>query len=391
MKPKILYLITSSGWGGAERYVARLAAAAASEFDVTVMAGTSKRFELFRALPVQVHRHEFPELKHPIAPFSDLAAILKLRKFIDRENIDILHCNSTKAGLVGALAAAFSKRKPKVVFTAHGWGFLESRSALFRAIVLWSERLASRFRQATIVLSEKERGVALRYRLSPPDRLHLVPHGLDAGEIAFMPPDQARAELGRRVGRDLKSAFVIGTVANAYPSKALPSLIETFSSAFGNKVAEPGTRASQAPPHLIIIGDGPEMSKVERARETSAAKVRVHLLGAIDDAAKLMPGFDLFVLASLKEGMPWAILEALAAGLPIVATRVGAITEMIEDGAAGLLVEPGDRTALSEALRRLHGDPDLRRKLKEGAVRSAGLRTSFAMINETLGLYRQLL
>lgn len=381
MKPKILYLITSSGWGGAERYVARLAAAAASELDVTVMAGTSKRFELFRALPVQVHRHEFSELKHPVSPFSDLAAILKLRKFIDRENISILHCNSSKAGLVGALAAAFSKRKPKVVFTAHGWGFLESRPAIFRLAILLSERLASRFRQATIVLSEKEREIALRYRLSSPDRLHLVPHGLDAGEIAFMPPDQARAELGRRAGRDLKSAFIIGTVANAYPSKALPSLIETFSSA-----------ANEMPDaHLVVIGNGPEMSKVERARETSAAKVRVHLLGAIDDAAKLMPGFDLFVLASLKEGMPWAILEALAAGLPIVATRVGAITEMIEDGAAGLLVEPGDRAALSEALRRLHGDPDLRRKLKEGAARSAGLRTSFAMINETLGLYRQLL
>ena len=82
MKPKILYLITSSGWGGAERYVARLSAAAADEFDVTVMAGTSKRFELFQALPGSVHRREFPELKHPIAPFSDLAAIQKLRKFL---------------------------------------------------------------------------------------------------------------------------------------------------------------------------------------------------------------------------------------------------------------------------------------------------------------------
>ena len=214
-----------------------------------------------------------------------------------------------------------------------------------------------------------------------------------------MAPDQARAELFRLIkvaepGTQASQAppsFIVGTIANAYPSKALPSLIETFSEAFGNKVAEPGTQASQAPPHLIIIGDGPEMPKVERARETSAAKERIHLLGAVDDAARLMPGFDLFVLASLKEGMPWTILEALAAGLPIVAARVGAIPEMLEDGVSSLLIEPGDRAALSDALRRLYRDSELRRKLTEGALRTAGRRTAAAMIGETLGIYRRLL
>ncbi len=389
MKPKLLFLITSSAWGGAERYVARLAAASAAEYDVTVMAGSSKRFELFKALPAEVKRVELPALKHRIAPFADLRAIAAARRFIDRQGIDLIHCNSSKAGLIGTLAAALSRRKPKVIYTAHGWGFLERRPAFFRLTVLWSERLAARFRSATIVLSDMERRAAEALRLSPPGRLRLIPHGIDAQEIKFLDRDAARDELDKLTGAITSAVpgtvrhsprYLIGTIANAYPSKALPILVAAFDAAAGN--------LSDA--HLVIIGDGPAMAELRQAREGAKTKDRIHLPGAVPDAARLLKAFDVFALSSVKEGLPFAILEASLAGLPIVATKVGAIPEMIEDWKTGLLVEPGDAAALATALHAVLTDAALREMLSAGSPRIAEKRSAAAMIRSTLALYREL-
>ena len=133
------------------------------------------------------------------------------------------------------------------------------------------------------------------------------------------------------------------------------------------------------------------MDEVRAAREASAAKDRIHLLGAVKDASKLLEGFDLFVLASIKEGMPWAILEAAAAGIPIIATRVGAIPEMLAHGETGYLIPPGDEKALAEAMARLMTDKELYEKLRAGAPRAAAARSARGMIEKTLDLYGRLL
>jgi len=160
-RPKLLLLVTSSAWGGAERYVVRMAEAAKAVFDVTVAAGSSKSGELFRRLPSGVKRFELKDLVRPIRPWRDAKALLRLRALIDEEKFDVVHANSSKAGLIAPLAAALSRARPRVVYTAHGWAFAERRSLPFRLVVLWSEKLASSRRDATIVLTEAERDVAL--------------------------------------------------------------------------------------------------------------------------------------------------------------------------------------------------------------------------------------
>ena len=378
-KPKLLLIVTSSAWGGAERYVVRMASAASAEFDVTVAAGASKSGELFRALPPGVKRFELTDLVRPIAPFRDLKAVLRLRAFLDEERFDLVHANSSKAGLVAALAARLSESRPRVIYTAHGWGFAERRSILFRLAVLWSEKLAARWRAATVVLTEAERRVALAERLSAPVRLHLIPLGIDADEIAFLEREAARAELSRlcgaRFGRTL-----IGTIANAYPAKGLPVLLEAF-----ERVASDLEDAD-----LAILGDGPDMPKLRAAHAALPHKDRVCLPGAVTGAARLLKAFDLFVLPSTKEGLPWAVLEASLAGVPIVATSVGALPDLVDDGVTGRLVPPGDAAALGEAIRAVLTDRALYQRLKSGAERIASHRSGSAMVSRTLDLYRSL-
>jgi len=375
-RPKILYLVTSSEWGGAERYVLGLVQAALASYDVLVAAGPSKTQELFSALPPGVRTFIIPGLKSAITPLRDLDTIVDLRRLIDREGVDLVHCNSSKAGLLGALAAAFSRRHPKVVYTAHGWGFLERRSPLFRLAILASEMAVGRLRQATIVLSEAERRVARRWHLAPENRLHLIPHGLDPDEIAFLPREVARRRLSEMAGREL--GMTVGTIANAYPAKALHILIEAF------------TRAN-LDADLVILGDGPLMDRIRAAREASPLKERIHLPGRVSQAATFLKGFDLFALSSTKEGLPFAVLEAALAGVPIVATKVGALPEMITDGEEGLLVPPGDVEALAQAFRRVFGDQELRAKLHRGAESLAARHSGAVMIRSTLAVYAEIL
>jgi len=378
-KPKLLLLVTSSAWGGAERYVARMAAAASDAFEVTVAAGSSKGFELFKALPGGVRSVEVPELRRPISPLDDLLAVRAVRGLIDREGFDLVHANSSKAGLVASLAVRLSKRRPPLLFTAHGWGFMEKRSPLFRLMMLAGEKFAARWRSATVVLTESERDAALRHRLSPPDRLHVIPLGIDPDEIAFLERDEARAELAKACGTRLDRT-VVGTIANAYPAKNLPALLDAFEI----------LAAEFTDLDLVILGDGPDMPELLAQRDRLPHRDRACLPGAVADAARLLKAFDVFVLPSTKEGLPWAILEASLAAVPIVATRVGALPGLIEDGATGLLVPPGDVAALADAVRSVLIDRELLQKLKSGAPRIASRRSGSAMVAETLEVYRAL-
>jgi len=378
-RTKLLLLVTSSAWGGAERYVIRLAAAASGEFDVTVAAGPSKSRELFRRLPPGVKAFELEDLVRPIAPWSDLKAVRRLRAFIDEEGFDLVHANSSKAGLVGALAARLSRARPRVIYTAHGWGFTERRALPFRLAVLWSEKLAARWRAATVVLTDAERAVALEKGLSAPQRLRLIPLGIDRDEIAFLDREAARAELSDACGAPL-AGRVVGAIANAYPAKDLPTLLEAF-----ERLA-PAVHDAE----LVVIGDGPEMPALLAFRATLPHRGRIHMPGALPDAARLMKAFDVFALSSSKEGLPWVILEASLAEVPIVATRVGALPELIEDGVSGKLVPPGDPGAMASALRALLTDADLLMRLKSGVPRVAERRSGSSMVQSTLELYRSL-
>lgn len=357
----LLLVVTQSDLGGAQRYVLTMArAAAASGWRVTVAAGPDGGGALADACGRSgVAYRSVTPLRREIRPRSDLAAVRELRRLIRELRPDVIHANSSKAGFLTPLALVGLRPHPRHVFTAHGWVFLEPTRN--RLLYRWLERLAARGRDATIVLSPQERDAARTAGLGSHGRLQVIPLG-----VAPAPHDRAAARATLVAAGVPADAFVVGCVANAYPAKNLPALIAAF------------LARNDPTSHLVLIGVG---------TERLSGGPRVHLLGERPGRA-LMDGFDLFVLPSVKEGLPTTLLEAMDAGLPCLATPVGGIPSVIADGMNGWLTKPD---ALTDGLARAFAARDQWPRVGKAAAET--IRTLFTeerMTRETLALYAAL-
>lgn len=343
MKSKLLLLITQAEWGGAQRYVYDLAAGFRDDFSVTVACGEPRgRHELIeRVRHIGVRTHRFHHLIRNIHPVHDLLAIFELGRFLRRERFDIVHANASKSGAIASFACALFGVKTKLVYTAHGWVFNEPRGLVVRSFYLMMEKLAARRRDATIVLSESEKNDALRHGLSSSKRLFVIPHGIDLPADFFLSREEARNRLGLR-----PDEHVVGAIGNIYANKGYRFLVEAM---------------QDVPARLVVIG-------AVRYNEWQArAAEHVMFAGAIADASRYLKAFDVFAISSVKEGLPYVLLEAMAAGVPIVATRVGAIPEVIEHQKTGLLVRPADPRVIRDAIKLLLADANLSSKLASAA------------------------
>lgn len=358
---KILYIVTQSEFGGAQRHVFDLANNFRNEFNIIVVAGNDPAPDnlLTRCNEVGLKTHKFNFLKREIDLHNDFRALVEILKFIKIERPDVIHLNSAKAGILGSFAGWLSRfwiEKPKIIYTVHGWTFLEPISRAKRLLYLWAEKISARFRDSLIVLSEKEKKITLLKRLSHPSKITVIPHGIDYEKMSFFLKEKARNILNAKIPQgELKfDDFVVGTVANLYQTKGIQYLIEAAKSTISNH---------QTTIKFIVIGEGKERKELEALIKKYNLENNLFLIGAAPEAYKLFWAFDVFLLPSVKEGMPYAILEAMAAGLPIIATRVGALSEMIEDGISGILIEPQNSEAIKNAITDLSKNPEKRKTL----------------------------
>ena len=181
----------------------------------------------------------------------------------------------------------------------------------------------------------------------------LVYNGLDVYKTNLLSREEAQLKLQDAApSMDRPYPYIVGTIANFYPSKGLEYLVETAEHFKNNDNIV-----------FVIIGDGPERFKIENLIEQRGLHKKVFLLGQIPDAYKLLGAFDIFVLPSVKEGFPWTVIEAMAAKLPVVATKVGAIPEIIEDGKNGFVVGPGHPEQIAAKIQDLLTNKHLRQEL----------------------------
>ncbi len=332
--PRILLLITLAETGGAQTYVASLLPALAPRFDVVVAAhGDGPLRTAARDAGVR-----FVALRHvrrPIDPARDLRGLLELVALMRRERPDVVHCNSSKAGILGRLAATIAG-VPVRIFTVHGWAFAAhagAASVLYR----WADRAMAPLTTLTICVAEAELRAGLAARTCHAERSVVVPNAVD---VAHAP----RAALAG----DPPRIVSIGRLAAPKDPIALVRALAEL---------PPGTFTA------VLVGDGPLRAAVEREAGTHGLGGVITLTGARDDVGAVLAGADVLVLASRSEGAPLSILEGMAAGLPVVASDVGGVAELVADGETGLLVPPGDPTALAAALQRLVADAPLRRRL----------------------------
>ncbi|MEK9183289.1 MAG: glycosyltransferase family 4 protein [Patescibacteria group bacterium] len=360
-KQKILYIVTQAEWGGAQKYVFDLATNLTDEFDVTVAAGAdgSSRELLDKLVGAGIKNFTFKHLKRDINLWRDILAIFEIAKFLRQNHFDIIHLNSTKAGVIGTMAARLNKRRPKIIYTAHGWAYLEPLPFYKRWLYLIMEKIAARLRDYTIILSEKEKQIALQNGTAKSKAVSVIPNGINFNNLHFFAKEESRQKLNLD-----QNKIIIGAIANLYKTKGLEYLMKAV---------------AELKAQLIIIGEGPERKSLEEKIKQKNITDQVVLAGHLPEAAKFIPAFDIFVLSSIKEGFPHTLLEAMAAGLPIVATAVGAIPEILENQKTGLIVPPANTQALAGAITSLIKNPEFAQQLgmnAKEAIKKFGLVTT---------------
>ncbi|MCX6787327.1 MAG: glycosyltransferase [Candidatus Kaiserbacteria bacterium] len=304
-KKKILFVITKSNWGGAQRYVYDLATVLPkAEFDVNVAFGQPGRLadELHRA---GITTHPILSLQRDISLGADVKSFFELVRLFRIEKPDIVHLNSSKAAGIGALAARFAGIH-KIIFTAHGWPFWEPRNPLSRALIYFFSWITALLSHKIIVISDYDLCVARRMPFIE-HKVTRIHNGIDP-HMAFGSGEKIRNAFP-------PGAVITGTIGELNRNKNQQALIE---------------QAKNNPDMFVaIVGEGENRRMLEEQIKKYNLSDRVKLFGFIP-AREVLLSFDVFALPSLKEGLPYVLLEAKLAGLPIMANRVGGVGEILD-------------------------------------------------------------
>ncbi|MFZ5644401.1 MAG: glycosyltransferase family 4 protein [Bacillota bacterium] len=312
-------------------------------------------------------------LKGEMSPSSDMAAVKALISILKEHRVDIIHVHGSKAGVVGRLAAMIAG-VPFVVMTVHNSIFYDHLPAWKTKIYAAAERfLAGRTKKIITVSEALRRELIFREKIGP-EKLITVYNGIET-DIFMGKKDRVYAEsvLGIPSGKK-----IVGTVARLAPQKGVKFFIQAAA-----LLAEKIDGLV-----FVVIGDGPLRHELEdEARKLKVADIII-FTGERKDVPGLMPGMDVFVLASVTEGLPLTILEAMVAGRPVVATRVGGIPEIIDEEVNGILVDPGDAMGLAAAVEAVLADKEKAERMGEYArSRVLGNFTACMMVNGIESVY----
>ena len=338
-KTKVMFLITKSNWGGAQRYVFDLASNLnPQQYDVVVALG-GKGTLVQKLQTAGIRTISLSSLERDISFTKDWHSFRQLYRRIRQEKPDVLHVNSSKAGGLGAAAGRLT-RVPAIIYTAHGWAFNENRGWVSRQLVAFFHWLTIMLSHRTIAVSE-----AIRQQFRWPfvqRKMTVILNGI--APIEYCSRTKARAELATLVPAiNTESTVCWGvTIAELHPVKQHETTIHAVA-----QLKDQGV-----PYRHVIIGEGENRHTLEQLIQELDLGDHVFLLGQQTGAARWLKAFDIFVLSSRSEALGYVLLEALGASLPIMATRVGGIPEVVPNTPPHQLVPSGDSTALSNAIKR---------------------------------------
>lgn len=387
MKTKVIYLITKSSWGGASRYVFDLATNLPKDrFEVSVAAGRASE----GAMGIGTLERKLDETGIPFIPLSRASRNISffrewllaydLYKIFRKEKPDVVHVNSSKLGGVGAFAARIA-RVPKIIFTAHGWPFNERHlSPLFRHFIHFLSWLTSFFAHTTITITDGNFAQGKKFP-GLARKMVKIPLGIKSEQ--FLSKDEARAklvEIARSHNQELnQDSFWIGTIGELTHNKGHRYLLDAVSKIKGDY---PDVQ-------FPIISDGELRVALENQRTRLNLTSQVSFLGFVPNAKEYLKAFDIFILPSLKEGLPYTLLEAAAAGLPVIASNVGGIPDLLgNDGKSGILVEPESAESIAAAIKEALGNRERLSEMAESYSQKVSTGFSFeAMLSGTIALY----
>jgi len=383
---KVVRVIARLNMGGPALHVAYLSEGLRERgYDTTLVAGTLARGEdsmSFVAEELGVRVERVPELSREISPLRDLRAILRLAQLIRRERPQILHTHTAKAGAVGRIAAlaAGHARPPIIVHTFHGHvlrGYFDPvRAYGFRLFERW---LATKT-TTLIAVSPQVRDDLVHLGVAPREKFTVIRLGIELDE-RISAPDGARAETRRLLGVP-QDAFVVGWIGRMTGVKNTDQVLAAL-----KLLRDRGVDA-----YLCMVGDGPDRERLERRAHDLGVVKRCLFLGYQEEVARFYAAFDGMILTSVNEGTPVSAIESLAAGRPVVATRVGGVPDVVDDGEDGFLVDPGSTEQLADRLEELARNPELREQMGErGRARVPSRYAVTRLVEDMDRLYKSLL
>jgi glycosyltransferase involved in cell wall biosynthesis len=322
----------------------------------------------------QLRAEGFPVWLLRRQPGVDWRCSWRLARLLRRERVDLLHVHQYTPFFY-AMTARVLCRRPPVLFTEHGRWYPDYP----RRKRIVANRLLLERRDRVVGVGQAVRQALIHNEGFASDRVQVIYNGIDMGSFVCggAPSATVRSELGVGAGQ-----LLLLQVARLDPLKDHATAIRTL-----GHVVRQGVNA-----HLVLVGEGPERSRIQEVVQQQQLEERVRFLGLRRDIPRLLSAADLFLLTSVSEGIPLTLIEALAVGLPVVATRVGGVQEVIEDGKTGLLAPRGDDVALAKHVLRLAGDPALSRQMAElGPERARALFSDCQMHDRYSRLYREML
>ena len=318
-----------------------------------------------------------PTLVRSIRPIKDFRALLSIIWLLSKEKPDIVHTHSSKGGILGRLAAKIAG-VPNIIHTPHGHVFYGHFGTIASKIFLWAEKIFSRFTDRMVALTDGEKDDYINLSVCPPEKLFKIHSGVDVKK--FMHANGNRVEKRRSLGLDQNEA-VIGFVGWLLPIKGPDYLLKAM-----DYVWQGHPEAS-----LVLVGKGDMDVDLRTEALKKNANGKVKFLGWREDIDEIMPLFDMLVLPSLNEGMGRVLVEAMAAGKPVVASRVGGIPDLVRNAETGYLVPPADEKALADGIKKLLDDPE---RAKQMGLRGREHCRQFsieAMIDKLDKLYIELI
>lgn len=386
---KILHVITRMDRGGSAQNTMENCLGLLDKYEVVLVCGNSLESGMTRE-ETAIVEGEFQAgeekgmkvirvaaLRRRISPVHDLIALCAIWRIIWQQKPDIVHTHTSKAGILGRLAAWFS-RVPVIIHTSHGHVFYGHFSAAASQFFLLLEKVFARVTQRMVALTEGEKQDYIRYQLCPEEKIVTIHSGVPVDKFLQAEVDIARQK--QTLGIDPKR-FVVGTVGWLSPIKGPQHLLQAMHIVW----------QSSPECELVYVGKGELEEDLKRAVQDSGAADKVRFLGWRDDVHTILPVFDLFVLASLNEGMGRVLVEAMAAGKPLVASKVGGVSDLVVPGRTGYLVPPADEKALAEAILLIRNDPRRAHEMGEAGRRLCRNYSVAAMLQKLVALYEETL
>ena len=291
-----------------------------------------------------------PHLVRKLSPYHDLMAYREIRKIIQDNHFSIVHTHGSKAKFIGRLAAAHANTPVKIVQTVHGWSFFDTMPVLLKAFYSLLERFGYGLADSNIVVSPHDIKKGVNWGIGKPEDYQLIRSGVEFEN--FYAQRGKNLEARKLLGIPSDSP-VVGTVIRLASQKHPEAIVD---------VAE-NVKRTFPTVKFVIVGDGPLHSYMKHYISERKLADNFIMLGSRKDVAKILPAFDVFLLTSRSEGLPRAMLEALAVKIPVVATDVGGIAELINGLKNGFLCSHGDINCLSDGVKKLLASPELRTKL----------------------------